>query len=60
MSNNVVKELAETNADDSIYEGHSDIIDTPLAFWTPDGTNNSAHGKVKREDWNGRKREKLG
>ena len=42
------------------YEGHQEIIDTLLAFWTPDETNNSADGKVKREDWYGRKREKVG
>ena len=39
------------------YEDHSEIIDTPLAFWTRDETRISAHSKVKREDWTGRKAE---
>ena len=47
MSNNAVKELAEKNADDSTYEGHSEIIDASLAFRIPDGTKHSAHGKSK-------------
>ena len=32
-----------------MYEGLSEIIDTPLAFWTLDEIKNSAHSKVKRE-----------
>ena len=31
-----------------------------LAFWTVDETKNSAHGKLKRKDWTGKKREKVG
>ena len=42
------------------YEGHSEIIDTPLVFWTLGEIKNSAHSKVKREDWTGGKREKVG
>ena len=43
-----------------IHEGHSEIIVTPLAFWTLDEIKHSAHSKMKREDWTGRKREKVG
>ena len=32
----------------------------PWAFWTLGDTKNSAHSKVKREDWTGRKRGKVG
>ena len=32
----------------------------PLTFWTLGEIKNSAHSKVKREDWSGRKREKIG
>ena len=42
------------------YEGHWEITDTPLAFWTLDETKNSSHSQVKREDGNGRKRETVG
>ena len=35
------------------YEGHSEIIDTPLAFWTLGETENSDHGAVQRKDWTG-------
>ena len=41
-------------------QGHSEIIDIPLAFWTLDEIKSSAHSKVKREDWTGGKREKVG
>ena len=30
-----------------IYEGHSEIIDTPWAFWTLGEIKNSAHTKVE-------------
>ena len=30
-------------------EGDSEIIDTPLAFWTLDQVENSAHNEVKRK-----------
>ena len=36
------------------------LLTPPFAFWTPDEPKNSAHSKVRREDWNGRKRDKLG
>ena len=36
------------------------IIHTPLAFWTLGEMKNPVHSKVKKEDWNGRKREKVG
>ena len=32
------------------YEGHSEVIDTPLAFWTLGETKTTAYSKVKRED----------
>ena len=45
-----------------LHEGHSEIIETPLplAFWTLGKIKNSAHSKVKREEWNSRSREKVG
>ena len=43
-----------------LYEGHSEIIDTPLAFSTLGEVKSSARSKVKREDCTGRKREKVG
>ena len=42
------------------YEGHSEITDTSLAFWRLGAIENSAHSKVKREDWTDREREKVG
>ena len=42
------------------YEGHSEVLIRPLAFWILGEVKNSAHCKVKREDWNGGKREKVG
>ena len=44
----------------ALYEGHPEIIDTQLVFWTLDEIKKSAHSKVKREDWFGKKREKVG
>ena len=44
----------------SKYEGHSETIDTSLAFWTLDEIKNSAYSTVKREDWTGREKEKVG
>ena len=43
-----------------LYEDHSEIIYTPLAFWRLGEIKNFAHSKVKREGWTGRKREKAG
>ena len=43
-----------------VYEDHSDIIDTPFAFWTLEEMKNSAHNKLKRKDWTGWEREKVG
>ena len=42
------------------YKGHSEITDTPLAFWTLGEIKSSPHSKVKRGDRTGRKREKVG
>ena len=39
------------------YEGYSEIIDIPLAFWTLSEIKNSPRSKVKREDWTGKKTE---
>ena len=39
---------------------HSEIIDTLSAFWILGETKTSAHDKVKRADWTGWKREKVG
>ena len=36
------------------------LLTPELAFWSMDETKNSAHGKVKREDWTGREKEKVG
>ena len=36
------------------------LLILPLTFWTLDEIENSAHSKVKTEDWTGRKREKVG
>ena len=36
------------------------LLTSPLTFWTLDEIKNSAHNKVKREDWTDRKREKVG
>ena len=44
----------------TVYQGHSEIIDTPLAFWTLGEIKTSARSKGKREDWTGREREKVG
>ena len=38
------------------YKGHSEIIDTTLAFWTLSEIKHSDHSKVKRVDWNGKKK----
>ena len=35
------------------------VVICVLVFWIPDETKNLAHGKVKREDWTGGKREKV-
>ena len=42
------------------YEGHSQIINAPWAFWAWGEIKNSSDSKVKREDWTGRNREKIG
>ena len=57
VSNNIHGYIVFINP---LYEDHSEIIDTSLAFWTLGEIKNSAHSKVKREDWTGRKREKVG
>ena len=36
------------------------LWNTPVTFWTLDEIKNSSHGKGKREDLTGRKREKVG
>ena len=56
----LMKETLAAHCTYSIYEGHCEIIDTPLAFWTLGEIKTSVHSKVKREDWTGRKREKVG
>ena len=43
-----------------LHEGHFETIESSLAFWPLGEMEKFAHSKAKREDWNSRKREKVG